>query len=101
MSDWADVYDGICDALSAYLNIFANDDDWSMLLFHHLCEDVRVIARVADDQLWKEHRKPSRMESVERILKRGFSEVNNDRREVGDGSRRIGLLGIINYQNVF
>lgn len=96
MNDWVDAYGGICDALSEYLNILASDDDWSMPLFHQLCEDVRVIARVADEQLRTEHRKPSKMENAERILKRGFSVVNNDRREVGDGSRRIGALGIIN-----
>lgn len=96
MNDWVDAFDHICTALNSYMQILANETDWSLPLFHQLCEDVRVIAQVADDQLREDHRKPCKLEAAERILKRGFTIVNNDRAGMDHGSRRIGALGIIN-----
>lgn len=95
MNDWVDAFDHICAALNAYMQILANESDWSLPLFHQLCEDVRVIAQVADDQLREDHRKPCKLETAERILKRGFAIVNNDRTDMDNGSKRIGALGII------
>lgn len=96
MNDWVDAFEHMNNALSAFINILSNESDWCLPLFHQLCDDVRIIAQEADDQLRSDHRKPCKLESAERVLKRGFTVVNNDRREVGQGSRRIGALGIIN-----
>lgn len=96
MNDWVDAYDHMSAALNAYLSILTNETDWSLPLFHQLCEDVRVTAQVADDQLRQSYSKPCKLVEAERILKRGFSIVNKDRTEIDQGSRRIGALGIIN-----
>lgn len=95
-NDWIDASDHISNALSAYMSILNEESDWSLHLFHSLCEDVRVIAQIADEQLRDDQRKPCKLETAERLLKRAFTIVNNDRGDFRQGSRRAGALGCMN-----
>lgn len=95
-NDWVDASDHIANSLSAYMSILNDESGWSLPLFHQLCEDVRVIAQVADEQLRDDQRKPCKLETAERLLKRAFTIVNNDRGDIHRGSRRIGALGCMN-----
>lgn len=96
LNHWVDAYEHQSQALHIYLSILANDTDWSLPLFHHLTSSLRIIAESADAQLRVQGHKPCKLEAAERFLKRGFTVTNNDRRPVGDGSRRLGTLGAIN-----
>lgn len=95
-NEWVDAYEHITAALASYIDIVSSQDAWTVPLLHQLCEDLRIIARAADLQMEENHRKGTKLESAEPILKRAFTVVNNDRRDIGDNSRRIGVLGIMN-----
>lgn len=95
-NEWIDACEHITAALAAYIDIVSSQDAWTVPLLHQLCEDLRLIARAADIQMEENRRKGTKLESAEPILKRAFTVVNNDRRVVGDDSRRIGVLGIMN-----
>lgn len=94
--EWVDAYEHITAALAAYIDIVSSQDAWTVPLLHQLCEDLRLIARAADLQMKENRRKATKLESAEPILKRAFTVVNNDRRAIGDDSRRIGVLGVMN-----
>lgn len=96
LDHWVDAYEHLARALSIFLEDLESHSDWSLPLFHQLCEDVRVVAQIADDVLRDNNRRPCKLEAAERILKRGFTAINKDRSETVEGSRRVGVLGIIN-----
>lgn len=94
--DWIVCCDHVSQSLSAYLGVLSVDTAWSIPLLHAMCSDLRVVAEQADAQLREENRKPAKLEEVERVLKRGFTVTNNDRRSMEEGSRKAGTLGVIN-----
>lgn len=94
--DWIACCDHVAQSLSAYLGVLATDSVWSVPLLHAMCSDLRVVAEQADAQLRAENRKPFKLEEAERVLKRGFTVTNNDRRSMEEGSRKAGTLGVIN-----
>ncbi len=83
-------------AMDTYLNILSKDDAWSLPLLQSMCRDLRVVAEQADIQLRQEGMKVSKLEEVERVLKRAFSITNNDRRTIAENSRKLGTLDVIN-----
>lgn len=95
-NDWVNAADHIASALSAYMTILNEESHWSLPLFHQLCEDVRIMAQVADEQLRDAHNKSCKLENAERLLKRAFTIVNNDRADFCNGSRRAGALACMN-----
>lgn len=96
VNDWINAYDYLAAALTAYVSVLSRETGWALPLFHQLCEDMRVTAQVADDHLRESGERASKLESAERLLKRGFSTINNDRNEINAESKRLGTLGIIN-----
>lgn len=95
-SDWVATYDHLAECLSKYIAALAKDTGWSIPLLHALCEDLRVCAEQADEQLRSEGQKPGKLEEAERILKRGFVVTNNDRGPLDEESKKMGTLGVIN-----
>lgn len=95
-SNWVDAYDHLSSALSTFTQILENESAWCIPAFLVVCTDVRLLAEQADEQLRAAKQKVGKLEEAERILKRGFTTTNNDRRDISDGSRRIGTLGVIN-----
>lgn len=95
-ANFAEACTYLSQAMSIYLNIVSKEDAWTLPLLHDWCKNLRVLAEEADNQLLMDGTKVSKMEEVERLLKRAFMVTNNDRREIEDMSRRIGTLGIIN-----
>lgn len=94
--DWVDAYDHVVSALAAFIEIMSTQDAWALPVLLKLCEDLRLIARVADQQMKQNNRKATLLEAAEPILKRAFTVVNNDRRPVSEDSRRVGVLGMMN-----
>lgn len=95
-NDWITCCDYVSDCLSIYLGALAGDSGWSVPLLHALCADLRIVAEQADEQLKAEGKKPRKMEEIERVLKRGFTVTNNDRKTIAEGSKKAGTLGVIN-----
>lgn len=95
-NDWMGCCDHVSDMLTAYLNSLSLDSGWSLPLLHALCSDLRIVAEQADAQLKAQGRKPFKLSEVERVLKRGFTVTNNDRRTMEEDSKRAGTLGVIN-----
>ena len=94
--NWVDAYDHLAHCLTTFVSAFAVESSWCLPAFLSICVDVRLLAQEADNFLRSTGEKPGRLEEAERILKRGFTTTNNDRREIGADSRRVGTLGAIN-----
>lgn len=95
-NNWVDAFDHLSHAVTTFTTILASDTAWSMPAYQALCAELRIVAEQADQQLTVGEKKAGKLEEAERVLKRGFTMTNNDRRAIDAGSRRIGTLGIIN-----
>lgn len=95
-NDWVACTEHLSECLTAYISALQSESAWTLPPLHALCTDLRVLAGEADNQLRSEGKKRCKLEDAERILKRAFMTTNNDRRAMGEGSKRAGTLGIIN-----
>lgn len=96
-NNWVDTFDHLAQMLTMLITGSIHyESAWCVPALIALCVDLRVVGEEADRQLIAAKQKPRKLEEAERVLKKGFTMTNNDRRTLDEGSKKIGTLGIVN-----